>query len=178
MHGEPPSVSRSGAFLALTYSISLVMAYFLGWIADRFHPLRVGLVTLAVYAVATLWGGLVIHGTTTFAVAFVAHGVLSGTFFTTTASLGQRLFPRAKFAQFWSASLAIGGIGNVVLGPAMGQVLDRSGHIYRYTFLASFALTVLSLLSGWVVYVKFKALGGPDTYVAPMCDDAATPAQR
>jgi MFS family permease len=160
-----------GNYLALTYAISLLMSYFLGSLADRFHPLRVGLVTLTIYALATLWGGLVIRGTGTFAAAFVAHGVLSGTFFTTTASLGQRLFPRARFAQFMSASLAIGGIGNVVLGPALGQVLDRSGHIYRYTYLASFGLTVLSLLSGWVVYRKFVALGGPAAYAAPDCDE-------
>jgi MFS family permease len=160
-----------GKYLALTYGISLLLSYSLGSLADRFHPLRVGLVTLALYAAATLWGGLVIRGTVTFAVAFVAHGVLSGTFFTTTASLMQRLFPRGKFAQFASASTAIGGVGTVLLGPAMGQVLDRSHHVYRYTYLASCGLTVLALISGAVVYAKFVALGGPDAYVAPDCDD-------
>jgi hypothetical protein len=37
---------------------------------------------------------------------------------------------------------------------------------YRSTYLASFGLTVLALLAGFLLHSKFMALGGPDHYVA------------
>jgi MFS family permease len=158
---------RYGAYLALTYLISLVLSYFLGVLADRFHPLRAGLVTLLLYAGATMWGGIAATNVTAFGVAFVAHGVLSGCYFTTTASLTQRLFPHARFAQFASASTAIGAAATVLIGLALGRFLDLSGHVYRYTFLISCGFAVLALVSGLIVYRQFATLGGPGNYVAP-----------
>ncbi|NNM89186.1 MAG: hypothetical protein HKL95_11805 [Phycisphaerae bacterium] len=68
---------------------------------DRFHPLPLGIIVLTLYAAITLWGGF--YATSApllFAIALIAHGVVSGTYFTVSASLGQRLFPYATYAQF------------------------------------------------------------------------------
>lgn len=156
-----------GKYLALTYLISLIISYFLGVLADRFHPLRVGIVTIAIYALVMLWGGLCIAGTGTFAVAFVAHGVISGVFFTATASYGQRLFPHARFAQFNSALALLMALSNILMAPAVGKLLDSTGHVYRYTFLISSALALMGLVSSLILYRKFMALGGPEGYQAP-----------
>lgn len=84
-----------------------------------------------------------------------------------TASLGQRLLPHAKFAQFNSAAGAIVSLGTIIIGPLLGIVLDYTHHAYRHIFLASFSLTVLALGANFILYAKFMALGGPKHYVAP-----------
>jgi MFS family permease len=162
------SLETYGKLIALTYVISLVLSYFLGALADRFHPLRVGMVTSGAYAVVGIWGGLSIHDTTTFAIAFVAHGVLSGCFFTTTASLGQRLFPRARFAQFYSAMLLVQAIGMALVPFVMGRILDLSHHAYRLTFLAAGLISILSVAASMVVNRYLVRYGGPRNYQAPV----------
>ncbi len=168
-----------GKCLALTYTISLVISYFLGSLADRFHPLRMSIVTTLLYAVTMLWGAFFAHSPQLFAVAFVLHGVLSGAFFTTTASLGQRLFPRSKFAQFSSAMGITTGLGFLLLPPLIGVALDVSGHAYRLTFLFGGALGLAGAACLWIAYGKFLDLGGAENYVAPestnSCKDACLP---
>ena len=154
-------------YLGLTYGISLALSYPLGALADRFHPLRVALVVLALYAGVTLWGGLCIAKPWQFAVALVAFGVLSGCWYTGAASLAQMLLPREKFAQFSSAmGIITAGLG-VMVNFGMGRILDMSHHVYRYSYLVSFALAMLGLISTWMLYVRFMALGGPRDYRAP-----------
>jgi MFS family permease len=156
-----------GKFIALTYLISLGLAYFLGWMADAFHPLRMAIITLVGYAIVAAWGGLFAQTPRTFLTAFVLHGVLSGCYFTTAASLGPRLFPHAKFAQFASAAGIFMAIAGIVMAPLLGVFLDRAGTDYRHTFTAGCLLAMIALLSSLHVYRKFIRLGGPRNYVAP-----------
>jgi MFS family permease len=155
-----------GKCLALTYAISLLLSFFLGWLADSFHPLRTAMFCLAGYAIVSVWGALYATTATTFLTAWVLHGVLSGCYFTSAASLGQRLFPRSQFAQFSSAAAIVISLGNVFFAPAMGTIIDTSGN-YRYTFLAGCIISLTALAASLYVYGKFKALGGPANYVAP-----------
>jgi MFS family permease len=153
--------------LALTYCISLVLAYPLGWLADRFHPLRLGIGILVLYAMATLWGGLYARTSETFAIALIAHGVIAGLWNTATASLGQRLLPKQEFAQFSSAGGIIACISWMTLAPISGFLLDHAHHNYRYTFFMGFALTMVGLIGCLILHSKFMALGGPKHYRAP-----------
>jgi len=155
-----------GKLLAATYVTSFALSFFLGWLADKFHPIRVGLVAMGLYAAVMLWGGIAATDTARFGVAFIAHGVLTGTFFTGTASLGQRLFPARKFAQFASAAGILGALGYVVLPPATGLWLDLTGHVYRHTFTASGLLALLALGAFAKVYHSYRALGGDTGYRA------------
>jgi MFS family permease len=160
-------LSLYGNCLAVTYCFSLVLAYPLGWLADRFHPLRVGMGALVLYAMVTLWGGFFAKDSQTFAIALVAHGIVTGIWNTSTASLLLRLLPKAEFAQFASAGGMIGAVSWMMLAPVSGFFLDHVHHDYRYTFFMGFGLTVLGLLGLLVLHGKFMALGGPEHYVAP-----------
>jgi len=156
-----------GHYLALTYLISLCLSYFLGWLADKLHPLRMALITLLGYAIVTAWGGIYATSASGFLVAWVLHGVLSGCYFTSTASLGQRLFPHSKFAQFASAAGILGALASMGLAPLVGQIIDVSGKVYRLTFVAGSCLSLLAMVSGIVVFFQFQKLGGAENYVAP-----------
>jgi len=156
-----------GLCMTITFATSFILAYPLGMLADRFHPLFLGIIFQALYACVTLWGGLFATDAGMFSIALVAHGVVSGTWMTATASIGQRMLPMAKFAQYGSAAGIVGAICGIAINPIMGHVLDASGHQYRYTYFTSSGLVTVALICGMVLYWKFKALGGPKHYVAP-----------
>lgn len=156
-----------GKFLALTFLISLCLSYGLGWLADIFHPLRVSMAALAGYVLVTAWGSIYANTPNSFLIAWVLHGVISGCYFTSAASLAQRLFPHDRFAQFTSAAGIMAAPGGMALAPLVGLVLDQTGSAYQYTFVIGFALSALALLTTWSVYRQFVRLGGPANYVAP-----------
>jgi len=156
-----------GKYLAYTYLCSLVLAYPLGWLADRFHPTRIALVALGGYTVLMVAGYFGIVGPRSFGVVFVVHGVLSGCYFTGAAALGQVLMPKLKFALYYSAYILLWAIGNCVVGLGLGKLLDKLDRDYRFAFSAGGLIAALAFWTGYVVYRRFMALGGPKGYVAP-----------
>lgn len=161
------SMDAYGKYLAVTFFISFLFSYAVGMLADRFHPLRVGVVVLSAYVLVTLVAGLWVHDGLSFGIALIAFGVTSGTWHTAIASLSARLLPAARFAQFESARGLVTSLALMLIGPAMGWILDHTGHNYRYTYFASSLLAGLALIAALIVYRKFQQLGGPDHYVAP-----------
>lgn len=156
-----------GKALAISYGFSLVLALPVGWLADRWHPLRVGLGAIAVYALCMLVAGLWVQDAQQFGFAFVLHGVVSGVYLTGTAALGQYLFPRASFAQFFSAMNLLAALGYMLVAPGMGAWLDATGSHYRHTFIASGVLAAGSALCYALLARQMRALGGFAAYRAP-----------
>jgi len=93
---------------------------------------------------------------------------IAGIFFTGTASAGQRLFPKEKFAQFASAAQLVFGLFTMLLPPAMGIARDLSGHIYRLTFVAGAILCAVSLVFFFVVLRFYNRLGGDAASCPPV----------
>ena len=161
------NMTTYGRCLVMTYLISFVLAFFLGWLADKFHPIRTSMVALAGYLIVSGLGAFIATTPDRFAILLVAQGVLSGCYFTSAASLGQRLFPYSKFAQYGSAAGIFLALGSMAIGPGVGMLIDVTGGVYRYTFLVAAVLSAVALVSSWLVYVRFTQLGGPTGYVAP-----------
>jgi MFS family permease len=161
------SMDSYGKYLALTYVISLSISYMLGYLSDRFHPLRACIPTMGLYAIVMLWGGCFAKTPGTFAIGFVLHGVLSGTYFTVSSSLCQRLFPKEKFAQFVSGCGLFGSVFYLSTVPLSGYFLDHTGHVYRHTFTISGILALFAFVALLIVHSKFMKLGGPKNYMAP-----------
>ena len=162
-----------GDCITLTFFISVFLSYAIGALADRFHPLRITIVTLVLYGLVMLWGGLFARDAWTFAVALVAHGVMNGSYATANASLAAKLLPGSRFAQLCSAGGIISSIVGIAFGPSVGKFLDHmskvyhTDKIYHYTFWIGLGVTVLALMCNSVLYKKFTVLGGPKNYVAP-----------
>jgi MFS family permease len=168
------SIGTYGKLITLSYALSLALAYPLGSLVDRFHALRISLAALALATLSQIYGAVFAHDALTFGFALVAHTVLSGTYFTTSASLGQALLPRLKFGQYSSAGGLILSVATIIASLLVGQMLDRSGHIYRLTFVAGSSFGIAALVAMWIVHRYFMALGGPKNYVAPdVTTDAA-----
>lgn len=161
------SVEEYGKYISITYTVSLLLSYSLGSLSDRFHPLKMGLISMGVYFLIILFGALFIHDTKSFGIVFVLHGIFSGTYATLTASLPQRLFPKNQFGQFSSALGIVTGLMFGIVTPLSGALLDWSHHQYQYTFLVGAFLALFSLFCLYQVYKKFKLLGGELSYKAP-----------
>jgi len=156
-----------GRYLVVTYLCSFVIAFPIGWLADKFHPLRATLAALVLYAGVMAAGFAGIGDDTSFGVVFLAHGVLAGVYFTGVAALPQMLFPKEKFTQFAAAAGMVAAVFNMAMGPVLGALLDGLGGDYRYVFLAGSVLAIGSLVLGVVIHVQWKKLGGKAAYVAP-----------
>lgn len=160
-------MDRYAKCMALTYAISLVIAFPLGWLCDIFHPMRMSMLCLLGYAGVTAWGVFNARTPDGFAIALVAHGVLSGCYYTAAASLGARLYPASRFAQFASAAGIVGSLGAMIINPLIGGLIDATGNLYYHTFTVGCAMAVLALLISLGVYWRFMQLGGPRNYVPP-----------
>ena len=161
------SMALYGKYIGTCYIISLCLAYFLGVLVDRFHPLRMVILALALYAIAMLGGIFYATTPTRYLIALAVHTVLSGCYYTTSASLGQRLFPHSTFAQFASAAGLVSATASIALPVLFGAALDWSGHQYRYTFLMSSGIAMVATVLMLAVHARFMRLGGPRHYVAP-----------
>jgi MFS family permease len=156
-----------GKALTLTYLISLSLSFFLGWLADVFHPLRVAIASLIGYFAVAVCGGFFATAPRPFLVVLVLHGVFSGAYFTSAASLGARLYPKSRFAQFASAAGIVSSLASMLIAPMMGTIIDQTGNIYRYTFVLGGTLAAMALGMAWYVHGRFMKLGGPGNYQPP-----------
>lgn len=167
------SMDLYGKAVALTYLISLCLTFPLGWLADRFHPLRVGIAVLFLHTGLMAWACFAVNDARSYLVSLVAAGVVSGSYYTGAAStLQQHLFPREHFAQFSSASLIFDGIGRFCLAPVLGFIIDATGTNYRYIFVMGLGLTISAVALAYRVLQRFKSLGGDAGYAAPAPDAA------
>ena len=110
-----------GFLIAVSYVLSLCLAFPLGMLVDRFHALRMTFLAIVLYTITALYGSLFVHDSATFGIALVAHTVLSGTFYTCAASLAQQLLPRAKFSQYASAGGIVGSLAGLIYAPVIGS---------------------------------------------------------
>lgn len=156
-----------GHALAITYIISLCLAFPLGWLADRFHPLRIGFIALVLYAASMVVGWFMISTPLSFKVFFVIHGVVSGTFFTSTAALLLMMLPRSRFTEYAAGFGALAALMTMAVSLAMGQAIEIAGKDFRIMFIAGGLLATLALV-GWVfLWRDFAALGGVAGYKPP-----------
>lgn len=168
------SLDEYGNYISISYLVSFVLAYFLGSLADRFHPVRLAIVCIGLYACVSFFGASYAVDPDTFGIAFLGHTVISGTYFTATASIGQRLYPKLKFAQFASAAGLLNALCFMMVPPVVGYVLDLSEQLYQLTFLFGGILASFGLLAYLMVHREFMRLGGPENYVAPMSGQTST----
>ncbi|WP_395407666.1 MFS transporter [Pseudoduganella sp. UC29_106] len=148
--------SSYGRAVSITYCISILLAWPLGWLADRIHPLRVGFIALVMYALSMLGAWQFATGSLSFLVWMVVHGVLAGVFLTGTASLLPKLLPRERFSELAAFSASVTALLTVVFTLGLGVVLDWSGRDFRLIFLAAgMVATVGACL--WYALLKMHA---------------------
>ena len=161
------SMATLGKYGAAQLLLSLIQAYPVGWLADRYHPLRLTIICLGLLAASMVTAFFTVHDAATFGIALVVCGSLTGSWLTSSASLPAVLFPKQNFAALNSARLTTSSVGTLVAGPVCGWTLDLLHRDYRYIFLWGCAFVVLSFAATLGVYRRFARYGGPRHYLAP-----------
>ena len=161
------SVEEYGRWMAGAFVVSLLTAYPMGACADRFHPLRIGGIAMAVYLVEMLVSWALVKDGLSYGIAFAVHVVVSGAFFSATASLGLLLFPRLQFSQFAAAATIATSLATMLISPLAGRILDVLGRNYAWTFPMGAVLAAITLLLWWALWRRFSRLGGVASYVPP-----------
>ena len=156
-----------GKALAATYLIGFFAAFPIGWLTDRFHPMRTSLVMLGLYAMLMISGYFIVRGPQTFLVMFVIHGVVSGLYFTASPGLLPMLFPRLQFSQLYSATYIFINLLTLLTSPLLGKIIDQTGHNYRLTFLYAGLIALAGCVSWLMLNRGFQDHGGMKDYVPP-----------
>lgn len=143
--GTPKAVL--GALTAAGYSVSILSAFAIGWVADRFGAVRISAIIMAVYCVLTAFGYATISDSASFRTFYLAHVIISGAYFTAAASMPMALLPRARFVQFNSTKDVMVVLGIILVSGVQGPILDLSGHDYRLTVLAGAVFSILCVMS-------------------------------
>jgi MFS family permease len=76
------------------------------------------------------------------------------------------LYPRERYGQFGSASAMTASIGGAMLGPLSGLFFDCIKD-YRYVWLWPVFFHLGAGFAAWLVYSKWKSMGGEAGYKAP-----------
>lgn len=154
-----------------------------GWLADRFHPLRVVLVgtvlnTFLGIPILLIW--LFWHPSSEVAFwvliakAILVTGPIAALLGVWDPPLLMRLFPRSRYGQFCSANSiwrAVGAIiGSVTVGVFLDSMRGFVGETRAYLFLPvwMFLFNVPVVLLTWKLFQSWKRYGGDKSYVPPI----------
>jgi Na+/melibiose symporter-like transporter len=172
-----------GELGAITGAVTIILLYPAGILADRFHPLRVMLVALAL--------GLLLSPVTlilTFVRPHVTLGVaehvsmimsvigspLGALASASEAALFMRLLPRDRYGQFASANALVRSVALIVGGLAVGAFLDFMKRFdpnpdlcYRFVPVWNVVFQSGYVFFYYLVYREWQRLGGLAHFVPP-----------
>ncbi len=150
-------------------ALASAVAYLpIGWLCDRFSPIRVTLVSLIGLGLAAVPGFLLVRDrnsfliyTTLCAIPWIGWGLGS-------QATAMRLFPAERFGQF-SSGLNVFSCGAFIFGNYLvGQFMDLVHSNYRMTFVWSGLLLTLAIYPMVLVHRGWKQHGGLHHYEAPL----------
>ena len=154
-----------------------------GWLADRYHPIRVVLVgsfirTFIATSLGAIWLFWHPSGSVVFWTVLLMNVVLGGP----SGAMGgmwdppmmMRLFPRLKYGQFCSINAVWCSVAAILGGVLIGVFLDFMTHLvgkeraYYYLPLWSLFFGIPSFFFLFKLYLSWKRHGGDNSYVAPV----------
>jgi len=162
------SMGVFGKITAGIFLTAVILSFFLGSLADKYHPIRTGIASMILLLTVQVSAWFLITDVSTFVIFFVLHELAIMGFNTLMASYTQRLFPKAMYAQFNSALQMFLAVASVLIAPAVGTILDFLEHNYVHVFLLGAVIGLAGLLSLIKVYRYFLQYGGDDAYQAPL----------
>ena len=138
--------AQLGRLLATSYALSIGLSSAVGWLVDRYSAASVTPLVMGLYLCVAGGGYFAVHDLHSFAVVYVLHVLVSGAYYTASASLPMVLFPRARFLQFDAAKRLFFSTSNMVLSFLLGPMLDATGHDYGLTLSFGALLAAASVV--------------------------------
>ena len=179
------TINEVGKVAGIAAVVGMLLMFPMGVLVDKFHPLRVMMVSQIGFCVVMLLKCVFLFYDFPKHTVFWMYAVLAGIsipVFTanTMAALPMlmRLFPHEKFGQFCAANAMCGALGSVVAGVLAGVYLDtlkglfanNGDYYYRFVPVWSFFFMMLSAGMTLLVFREWKKLGGDKSYRPPIED--------
>lgn len=175
------SLEQIGQLMGVGGLWSVILYYFGGVLADRFHPLRTLLIAVACNTALGFTGFIWLFVTPP-AQIFYYISLLTGIIAAPISVLvgvsamptEMRIFPKERYGQFCSANALVRSIFVLVGSPVAGIFLDvmkkvhhGSNFGYRYIPAWTSLFSVLSLTCLYLVFREWKRLGGDKSFAPP-----------
>jgi maltose/moltooligosaccharide transporter len=166
-HGLGLSMEELGRVFAWS-ALTAAFTYFLmGWLCEKWNPLRVAIASLIFCAALTLLAFWWVDNKKTWLIYSIAATLPMGGWFLASLAISMQIFPGEDFGKF-ASGLNVFGCGGLILGNYLsGQFMDLFGSDYRIIFMWSFLFYAASVIPMFCVYRGWKQHGGPSNYVPP-----------
>lgn len=179
------TIDQVGKVVGISGVASVILMYPMGALVDRFHPLRIMIISQIGFCVAILPQLIFLFRDFSPGFAFwfsVAVGGISLPFAVANAATSlpmvMRLFPHERFGQFCAANAMCGAFGSVVGGILAGIFLDtlkrifsdHGDYYYRFVPVWNFCFMALAAWITVLVFQEWKKLGGDEKYRPPIED--------
>lgn len=126
-----------GIYNYLPNIVPIILGYFVGFFADKLHPVRLFAPTYFFWGLVCLGSYFFIHDRMSFLVwscltqvAIFANGVTYG-------ALLPEIYPREKLGQFCSANQLWGTLSGIVISLPVGWLFDALHNYYRFAYMFS-----------------------------------------
>jgi MFS family permease len=160
------SLDGFGKVMSWVSLLALLLSLPMGYLSDRIHPLRMGVISTAASVALAVVSFFLIRGPQSFlwltlimALATIAYGAANLPMYAV-------LLPKDRYGQFCSAQAMINALAMILANYLAGGFIDLTGN-YRYIYAWYAAFTFLSLICMLPVYAGWKRYGGDAAYVPP-----------
>ncbi|MDR1190977.1 MAG: MFS transporter [Verrucomicrobiales bacterium] len=175
-------LAQIGQLVAIYNIVVAVLVLGTGWLADRFHPIRVVAAGVAWNVVVLLAGTVWIFWNPAPEVAYWGWATLMLGLAAPNAAMAamsdppllMRVMPRSRFGQFCSANnlwRTVGGLVGAVAGGGFLDVMKRfvdEEHTYCYIPVWQIVFTVPTVVLFYKFFKTWKKCGGDTDYEAPL----------
>jgi maltose/moltooligosaccharide transporter len=168
------SLAQIGKFGAIMSIPGLILMWPIGWLADRFHPVRVVVWSMLWFPLLSLLSFFVVHDFKTMVIMSLV-GFPIGMFYgAAVLPMQMLLMPKERYGQFGSADAVIRSISAVLMSVVAGLFMDWLSRLYggnkeyyRWMYIWSAICQVASWLFLFRVYRYWKQYGGLKNYKPP-----------
>lgn len=155
-----------GKILSYGSVVTLVLAFPVGMVVDKIHPIRVYMGGMAMVIIVNLFGFFLVQGEHSFLVFALLLATMYTLQNTSTLPLYAALFPKARYGQFSSAMALLSSIALIAFNFLAGVFIDWIGD-YRYIYLWDFTFTGIGFVLMLKVYRDWKRFGGDAGFEPP-----------
>ena len=160
------SLDAFGKIMGWYMLVGVVFSLPIGWLVDKFRPIRVFLFGIALVVMTNIIAFFFIHSEYTFLLISLSLGLAYAIQAASTLPTYVELLPKERFGQFCSAQAMFQSIILIVTNYGAGLFIDWIGD-YRYIYVWDAMWTTLAFVSMVIVYRGWRKYGGAESYVAP-----------
>ncbi len=173
------SLAQIGAFTGIGAGVSAALLIPCGFLSDKFHPIRTLLIASTLAVGCSSLGLVFLFFPVSPEHAFMVWCIVSGAALPVMALFAaselptyMSILPKHRFGQFAAATALLRSVFTIFAGLTCGLIIDwlkgvDPDRAFLYLPIWPTIFQSISAFCLWRLYLRWKALGGGDSYVPP-----------